>query len=133
MLDTVLNGHVIATVCCERAIFNVICVGESILTPELVERGGNLLVAAGILRDVDIGNFFCAAIGDSLLHFYTERARLVIGCFLPLTPSKAEGLLSEFVDLVLIIGAGNGFRARRRGRTTGARTTARCPWHSLRQ
>ena len=64
MQNTILDRHIVTTILGERAVGNGVDAGESILTTELIKRGGNLLDAAGILRDVYDSSLFSSAISD---------------------------------------------------------------------
>ena len=75
MLNTILDGHVVATFFIERAIWRSIGAGEGVLASELIQSAVTLPHAAIVLRDGDVADLLATRVylkpKVSLVKLYT--------------------------------------------------------------
>ena len=108
MLNAVGDRHWGAGILVESAIGNGIGARHCILAAELVEGGVSLAHVVGVLRDGDVADLLYTSIAHFLLHLDLYTAGRTVGGTFPSGVFKTEGLVGEFIDVVLEVGAGNG-------------------------
>ena len=96
MLDTVRDGHLVTAVCGEGTVGNGVSAGERILAPELVERGGNLLDAAGLLLNSNSSMLLAGCfLTNRLLKLDLDDTIFIVDRAVPFEVGEAERLLAK--------------------------------------